>query len=215
MIDEEHRRYNHLSHGEQMIFGQLLNIYFYSKSNNNLIFLLDEPEIALHPDWQKKYLNEVITLLNLLKKHYHFIFTTHSPFLISDLPNENVIFLEKDKKTGECINTTKTVNINSFGANIHTLLSHGFFMKDGLMGEFAKEKINTIIKNLADKNHQATLEEKKQLLLTVNSIGEEFLKSKLLDMYYKKFDDELTRKQRIEELKREQKKIQQELERYD
>ena len=33
----------------------------------------------------------------------------------------------------------------TFGANIHTLLSHGFFMKDGLMGEFAKEKIQSII----------------------------------------------------------------------
>jgi len=215
MIDEKYRRYNHLSHGEQMIFAQLLNIYFYSKTKTNLIFLFDEPEIALHPEWQKKYLNEVITLLNLLKKNYHFIFTTHSPFLISDLPKENIIFLEKDNKTGECINTTKIVKINSFGANIHTLLSHGFFMKDGLMGEFAKDKINTIIKNLANKDYKITSKERKQLLLTINRIGEEFLKSKLLDMYYKKFDDEFTKKQRIEELKREQKKIQQELERYD
>ena len=29
MIDEKERRFNHLSHGEQMIFGQLLNIYFF------------------------------------------------------------------------------------------------------------------------------------------------------------------------------------------
>src|SRR5690606_21819261 len=34
----------------------------------------------------------------------------------------------------------------TFGANIHTLLSNGFFMSDGLMGEFAKGKINEIKK---------------------------------------------------------------------
>ena len=32
----------------------------------------------------------------------------------------------------------------TFGANIHTLLSDSFFMEDGLMGEFAKGKINEI-----------------------------------------------------------------------
>ena len=37
-------------------------------------------------------------------------------------------------------------DFNTFGANIHTLLSHGFFMKDGLMGEFAKSKIEEIKK---------------------------------------------------------------------
>ncbi|MDZ7818513.1 MAG: hypothetical protein U5K55_07810 [Aliarcobacter sp.] len=52
---------------------------------------------------------------------------------------------------GNCINATDKVDINPFGANIHTLLSHGFFMKDGLMGEFAKGKIDLAIKYLNQK----------------------------------------------------------------
>jgi len=186
MIDEENRRFNHLSHGEQMIFAQLLNIYYYSNFNNNLIFLFDEPEIALHPNWQKRYMNEVIVLLDSLKKHYHFIFTTHSPLLISDLPKENVIFLKDGKQ--------EDVDINPFGANIHTLLSHGFFMKDGLMGEFAKNKINIIInfykKIEENEKHENELEkvqkkleykkeyeDKKKYFKYIQSIiGEDYLK---------------------------------------
>jgi len=213
MIDEENRRFNHLSHGEQMIFGQLLNIYFYSNSNNNSILLFDEPEIALHPNWQKQYINEVIILCDSLRKHYHFIFTTHSPFLISDLSKENVIFLEKYKKDeeknqkeGNCKNVTKEINISTFGANIHTLLSHGFFMENGLMGEFAKEKINEAIKYL----NQKTLTEKEKYFCKsiISIIGEPFLQAKLEQMYNKKFgiDDE------IGELQKQQEKINQKIE---
>lgn len=198
MIDEKNRRFNHLSHGEQMIFGQLLNINFYSNSKNNLIFLFDEPEIALHPDWQKKYLYEVVTLLQMLKKTYQFIFTTHSPFLLSDLPKENVIFLEKfnkddievknrNQEEGNCKNVTDKTNIETFGANIHTLLSHGFFMKDGLMGEFAKSKINDVYDFLTNLNTQSELTQNKAQSI-INLIGEEILKKELQNLYDEKFE---------------------------
>jgi len=151
LIDEKDVHYNNLSHGEQILFGLLLNIYFYSR-NQSSIFLLDEPELSLHPQWQKQLLNEII---NVFKKftnnEFQLLLTSHSPFIISDLPKQNVILLEKDEQTGNCINVTNNVDINPFGANIHTLLSHGFFMKDGLMGEFAKDKIDTAIKYLNQK----------------------------------------------------------------
>ena len=70
----------------------------------------------------------------------------------------SIMIVTKNKditKWIECIhNYNKNIdiqvypNIETFGANIHTLLSHGFFMKDGLMGEFAKDKIDTAIKYL-------------------------------------------------------------------
>ena len=63
-----------MSHGEKVIFSQLLSIFFYINANEELLFLFDEPEIALHPNWQRKYLNEVINLLQKIPKKYHFIF---------------------------------------------------------------------------------------------------------------------------------------------
>lgn len=212
-IDEKERRFNHLSHGEKVIYSQLLNIFFYinDKNNNKILFLFDEPEISLHPNWQKQYLNEVINLLKEIPKKYHFLFATHSPFLLSDLSKENIIFLEQDKQTGNSINTTNDIDINPFGANIHTLLSHGFFMKKGLMGEFSKGKINKIIENLNDKEYNPLKEDKEILLATINIIGENFLKMKLLDMYYRKFNDEYTKVERKKELLIQKNKIENEL----
>ena len=117
-----------------LIFAQI-NEYF---KNKNILFI-DEGDVFLHPNWQKKYIQYLIRFLtDNFHKNFHLILTTHSPFILSDLPKENVIFLEEGKQVD--------INIETFGANIHTLLSHGFFMKDGLMGEFAKSKIEEIKK---------------------------------------------------------------------
>ena len=175
MIDEKQRRFNNLSHGEQMLFGQLLNLYFFSQGNkDSLIFVFDEPEIALHPNWQKNYMKEVISLLKKLDKKYQFIVTSHSPFILSDIPKQNIIFL-KDGKQVDAMEKKQT-----FGANIHTLLADGFFMDGGLMGEFAKSKIEEVIKYLNDKNLEIKSKEEAQKI--INIIGEPILKNQLQKM---------------------------------
>ena len=91
--------------------------------------------------------------------------STHSPFILSDLPKENVIFLKDGKQINPDITQT-------FGANIHTLLSNGFFMSDGLMGEFAKSKI-TEIKDFYNENKDLKNEDSK-----FESKKDEFKKNK-------------------------------------
>ena len=142
--DEVTRRYFDLSFGERKLFTEMLMIFDAIKKSdrNDILVVLDEPDLTLHPDWQKKYISEMIKLLsNFPEKKFHLIITSHSPFILSDLPKENIIFLEKGKQVYPFDDGKQT-----FGANIHTLLSDGFFMKDGLMGEFAKDKIQSIIK---------------------------------------------------------------------
>ena len=134
----------------------------FEEKNNILLF--DEIELYLHPNWQKRVLKIILDFIhkNKLKKNLHIIVASHSPFILSDIPKENVIFLNKfdkeetknkypkldakDLKDGNCKNVSKHIELKTFGANIHTLLSNGFFMSDGLMGEFAKSKINEIKK---------------------------------------------------------------------
>ena len=147
-IDSQDRRFNNLSHGEQTIFGLFLNLYYISLNNKNksISFLLDEPDLSLHPEWKRKYISELVPLLQRLKNSFHILFTTHSPFLLSDIPKQNIIFLDTDDD-GKCkvLNNDEVMNKKeTFGANIHTLLSDSFFMDNGLMGEFAKRKIKTI-----------------------------------------------------------------------
>lgn len=201
-IDSENRRFSDLSHGEQTIFGQLLNIYFYSISTleiETLLLFFDEPDLALHPQWQKMYLFELITLMKKINKSFQFLCTTHSPFVLSDLPRENIIFLQQDEN-GMCVNVTEEIEIDSFGANIHTLLSHGFFMCDGLMGGFAKKKISKILNFLGGERDTIDIPQN-QIRPTIEKIGEVVIREKLLMMYEEKFP--ISNEQKISELENE------------
>ncbi len=193
--------YNELSDGEKAIFEVFTQVLYRIIFMNEKTLFLDEPETFFHPNWSKELINLLIKLVDKLElKDLNIVITTHSPFLLSDLPKENVIFLEKDEKTGNCINATNKVDINPFGANIHTLLSHGFFMKDGLMGEFAKEKINEVIKYLNNDN-DTTISSDKEAQSIVNIIGEPIIKRELQRMLKNKM--ELSNKEEIDTIKEE------------
>jgi len=142
--------------------GQLsmLNIYARLLLANNLKFindnydkisshivLLDEADLYLHPEWSRNNIFLLTSILpKIFKKPVQIILTTHSPFVVSDLPKENIIFLNREKTTGQCVVVPGIEKEKTFGQNIHTLLSNSFFMQDGLIGEFAKEKINKILR---------------------------------------------------------------------
>ncbi|MEA2018284.1 MAG: AAA family ATPase [Campylobacterota bacterium] len=193
-----------LSSGQENYLFQFASFYDTLKNATNLkddiVILIDEGETTMHPNWQKGYIKYYIDFLekNFKNKKFHIVLTSHSPFILSDIPKENVIFL----KDGE---QDKTVNINTFGANIHTLLSHGFFMKYGLMGEFAKSKITEILEFLNDTTKLKTIK-KEQVKPIIESIGEDFLRNKLLNLYNKRFIDERKKEilaERIEELQKQ------------
>ncbi|MFA6191660.1 MAG: AAA family ATPase [Sulfurimonas sp.] len=153
---ENGNKYSTLSDGERQLLNISLDLLYSLKNSKNYgmnqIIIFDEADSFLHPKWSKTLLyklKKVIENYNNLTKNnvnLHLLLSTHSPSLLSDLPKENVIFLEKGKQVYPFEDGKQT-----FGANIHTLLSHGFFMEDGLMGEFAKEKI-TEIKKFYDEN---------------------------------------------------------------
>lgn len=198
-LDENKRRFFHLSHGERKFFTDSLILFdaVNNKQETELLICLDEPDISLHPQWQKKYIYELVKMFSKIDKKIHFIITSHSPFLLSDIPKENVIFLKDGKQDNPDIQQT-------FGANIHTLLSHGFFMDGGLMGEFVKSKISKILNFLNGKCKfiDTPLEKIKP---TIQIIGEDFLREKLLKMYEDKFP--ISKEEKIKQLENELKKL--------
>jgi hypothetical protein len=188
------------STGEESFLRIFSQLYKYIKDKK--IICIDEIDNSLHPNWQKEIINYIIKFLstNFCNNDFHLILTSHSPFILSDLPKQNIIFLEKDEKTGNCINATDKVDINPFGANIHTLLSHGFFMKDGLMGEFAKSKIDNVIKYLNnDKDTTISSDNDAQNIISI--IGEPIIKRELQRMLKNKM--ELSNKEEIDTIKEE------------
>ncbi|MCG3660427.1 AAA family ATPase [Aliarcobacter butzleri] len=189
-----------LSSGEKLFLNILTNFaytLFRLPDDYYSVMLFDEIELSFHPNWQKRLLKSFIHIQDEISKskllHLHLIFTSHSPFILSDLPKENVIFLENGEQVNPDIKQT-------FGANIHTLLSHGFFIKDGLMGEFAKNKISKILNFLNGKNKFIDTPIN-QIKPIIEIIGEDFLREKLLKMYNEKFPP--SKKERIKELKEE------------
>ncbi len=170
-----------LSSGQNTFLLQFSNFYKLEREDNIFLFI-DEGETTLHPKWQKNYIEYLVDFFtsNFKNKNIHIILSSHSPFLLSDLPKENIIFLKDGK------NVSKTTKINPFGANIHTLLSHGFFMEDGLMGEFAKGKINDVY-NFIVNNDTSQITSKNEALNIINLIGEPVIKRQLLELYNEKY----------------------------
>ena len=200
-IDDNNLDFTLLSKGQQQIisyFGILARLkrHFGDKKNINIFF--DEVESTFHPDWQRNFINLLIQLViksNLLdnKQKLNLVFATHSPFILSDLPKESIIFLEKGKQVYPFEDGKQT-----FGANIHTLLSHGFFMKDGLMGEFAKSKIDDVIKYL-NNDKKSTITTDKDAQNIIDIIGEPIIKRELQRMLKNKM--ELSNKTEIDTIK--------------
>ncbi|PSW16881.1 hypothetical protein C9I98_20250 [Photobacterium sanctipauli] len=82
------------SSGERSLL--LLVCSIASQINNNSLILIDEPEISLHPEWQETFIDLIYNAFSHYKR-CHFIIATHSPLIISDLPESGCYILNMDK----------------------------------------------------------------------------------------------------------------------
>ncbi len=129
---------------------------------NYINVVLDEIELYYHPDWQRMYIADLISYIAKINpsnlkfiKGLNITFLTHSPYILSDIPQA---FVLKLKKGDPQKNDDKE---NTFGSNIHDLLANDFYMEDGFMGELAKQKIEETIKYLNLKQCQRQIKDLK------------------------------------------------------
>jgi|GEM_PF-1619394 hypothetical protein len=180
-----------LSDGENAYLSFFASLYeqisLLTPSKENYIILLDEPESRMHPELTRNFINELILFLKDLnedKKKFQVIISTHSPFILSDIQSNNIIYLEKDN-VGHC--KPVKITLNTFGANIHTLLKDGFFMTS-TMGEFATNKIKEVISFIDESDARNVTEmQKNYWLYIINSIGEPLIQNRMLKMFNDKF----------------------------
>ena len=190
--------WRNMSSGENAMLNIYSRFYFAAKKleasqepENDLVILIDEGEVYLHPHWQSQLLNNLIEYLPLIfnnnnraslkQRNIQIILTSNSPFIISDLPSTSVVFLKKEKEKSIVLNGLDDYN-QTFAANIHSLLAHSFFMEDGLMGAFAKRKINDLIYLLVNESVHDLLPREKEIEKTINIIGEPVIRNKLSQM---------------------------------
>lgn len=165
--------------------------------------VLEEIEMYAHPEMQRTYIDYIIKSIEKLSLKrtlgINICFITHSPFILSDIPESNILFLNEVGLPKPLAEKLKT-----FGGNIHDLLAQSFFLTEGAVGAFALNKIDQTIKTLKEKNMEnSTDDERNEILENINIIGEPFLRNKLLDMYYLKFE----KQKRIDELEAELQKL--------
>lgn len=157
-------------------------------SKNEVIFLLDEAELYLHPKAQRDFLLSFIKAMHFFykgqNKEIQVVLASNSPFLLSDIQDSNVLYLKG-------INTEKGLMVCSpeeigspFGENISSLLENGFFMDDGAIGAIARCKINEVITRLNGKKYSDKNENDKAI---IDLLGDYFIKEKLLEMYEERF----------------------------
>jgi predicted ATP-dependent endonuclease of OLD family len=85
------------SEGFKYYFNLLIELATLSDDDTqDIIFLLDEPGLRLHPSGQR----DLLKYLEELSKKYRIIYTTHSPFLINRLYPSRVKIVDKDKDGG-------------------------------------------------------------------------------------------------------------------
>ncbi|MEN5111325.1 AAA family ATPase [Pseudomonas sp. TWI672] len=72
------------SKGEKTLLALLLTTHLYGE---NCIFLLDEPDLSLHMEWQRMLLPAMLRLAPSAQ----FIISTHSPFMIMNTEYEQVV----------------------------------------------------------------------------------------------------------------------------
>lgn len=174
---------------------------------NNVNIILEEIELYFHPEMQRNFINDILNSISGIElykiKAINFCFVSHSPFILSDIPKENIMFLQNiDNKAIQILKDKST-----FGANIHDLLKDGFFMNKGSIGEFAKKRITETIQwmNSIREEKEKPFKEDFELLVKdkeyhkniIEIIDEPIIKSKLLEMYSEIFGNE-ERKKNIE-----------------
>lgn len=83
------------SSGQLSMIVSLLSLA--SVITNASLVLIDEPELSLHPEWQSEYVDLLVKTFSRFQG-CHFILATHSPMVISELPEHaKVIALDRSE----------------------------------------------------------------------------------------------------------------------
>lgn len=190
--------YNTLSTGERQ-FMQIVTSMAYHIRNvvsvkkakgmlkyHNVYLFLDEIEVSFHPEYQQRFIKLFVDTLENegLLEHCNVNITiaTHSPFILSDIPRDNILCLECG------VNKSEAIERETFAANVYDLLNNQFFL-DKFVGEFAYEKICEAIGKMKEWDERKDNGGKIQIQATefeavhhvINLIGDKYLRTKLTE----------------------------------
>lgn len=154
----------------------------------NVNIILDEVELYYHPEMQRKLVSDLIKTFEKVRNKgsvgiqgINVCILTHSPFILSDIPSQNVLNLSDDEDLSFSERT------QTFGANIHEMLIGEFFM-ESTTGEHVRTLIDQMLDLYAkislaqsDSEMEILKEEfdsnKSKFIFLVDNIGEDVIRS--------------------------------------
>lgn len=217
-----------LSSGEMSILNLLGRIFSGKKHYGNIpnkLLLIDEVDLGLHPEWQRLWVSDVLPLISEIlcsdDQELQVIITTHSPIILSDILNQDIIYLGDGQ-----------LKEKTFGQNIYTLFNNSFFLED-VQGKFVSEKLvnlSQFLNELSSKQQfELTTENcdklrgilgtssidsindisvfKETLNRLINSVGEEILRNYFSYLFNEINFDSEERLNKIRKLKSELRKL--------
>ena len=152
----------HMSSGEMNFLTMFARLYhFVGKEPNveNVVVFLDEAETTLHPEWQRRLVSYCIRFLEVFVPagNYQLIFASHSPMLLTDVPKQNVVFLDENYCVlSDCYQ-------KAFAANIFELYKDSFVLEKGQIGELAASKINDLLGKMESGREDAISEDDRKM----------------------------------------------------
>lgn len=127
--------------------------------NTNSLFLLDEPETHLNPDWRASFISILKECLKTEKELVlrDILITSHSPFIISDTRKEYVLVFKKD--TGNDNVICERPDFKTFGASVNQITIKVFGQQETI-GDHAKDELNKLYGRLdADEEIDLLIDE--------------------------------------------------------
>jgi len=233
--ENDSNNFSNLSSGEKQRIYSLNSIVYHIRNllsvnknpddkliiYKNFNIILDEIELYYHPELQRTFISDLIEYILKIdfKDRYrncipniNIIFITHSPFILSDIPKQNILFLDIDQSSQKSKPQIYEED-NTFASNIHEMLTKGFFMQS-TKGEFAltkiKEFLNFYQKVYDNKDYDlkalkiAYINRNETFKKIINLIGEDQIRNILhnhIDFIEKKLDIPESVQSEIERLK--------------
>ncbi|NHN33207.1 AAA family ATPase [Paenibacillus agricola] len=178
-----------LSTGELEFVNGFSNLYYAievavsNRQIDTILLLLDEPDASFHPEWSRRYIRNLVLFLNGIEAarevKFQIILSTHSPFIVSDVPKEHI----------SCIRVTKghdgiqrTVHQANFGlmSNFYDIIKSDFFI-DSPLGEHAKTIFSDLIQEI-NGLQEYNKDRFDRMFAIIAAIGDEVIRGKLQEL---------------------------------
>ncbi len=174
-INGEKLTIDKLSGGEQQLYGRVISLMILNPQNS--IILIDEPELGLHPEWQRN----IMKIYQNIGENNQFIITTHSPHILADINYRNFTFLYREEKEIKIFQPKQP----PIKGDVNTILKE--FMDSDSIPAQLKDLRKKYRKHIENKTHETPEAKKtKEEILKYESEESDFMQSM---KFYLEFGD--------------------------